>query len=242
MFTFKIKIAKKTVEINALFESTKRFCIDFIVPDSHLSDISVVMTRQYIDEERALNAAGALNPDMFSETYLEILALYRKIVDKLADFGIVMFHGSALALDGEAYIFTAKSGTGKSTHTRLWRERFGERVTMINDDKPLISFCDEVAYVHGTPWNGKHRIGANISAPIKAICILERDAQNHIETVSKYDAFPAIFAQTYRPKNPAILTKIMPLIDKLTSAVRVYRLGCNMDIDAADVAFCGMKN
>ena len=78
-------------------------------------------------------------------------------------------------MDGEAYIFTAVSGTGKSTHAMLWREVFGERVRMINDDKPLIRITPEgKAVVYGTPWDGKHHLSKNSAFPLKAICWLTR--------------------------------------------------------------------
>lgn len=97
------------------------------------------------------------------------------------------FTCSAVALDGQAYLFTAPSGTGKSTHTRLWREVFGERAVMVNDDKPLIQVREDAIYVCGTPWNGKHNLDSNQKVPIKGICLLERGTVNHIETISAAD-------------------------------------------------------
>jgi len=178
---------------------------------------------------------------VFTDAYLETLSLYRRITEKLADFGVILFHGSAIAVDGEAYLFTAKSGTGKSTHTRLWRETFGERAVMVNDDKPLIAIRDNGVTVYGTPWNGKHKLGANISAPLKAICILERSPQNRITECEPMSEFPKILSQTYRMNSPHFMQKTLALLDRLLHSVRVYRLGCNMNIEAATVAYNGMK-
>lgn len=110
----------------------------------------------------------------FSDKYLETLAVYRKIARKLLEFDTLLFHGSVVAVDGTGYLFTAKSGTGKSTHTRLWRQLFGSRAVMANDDKPLLKITDNGVIAYGTPWNGKHRLGSNISIPLRAICILGR--------------------------------------------------------------------
>ena len=77
-------------------------------------------------------------------------------------------------MDGQAVLFTAKSGTGKSTHTKLWRDLFGERAVMVNDDKPLLRILKDGVLVCGTPWDGKHRLSTNCALPLKAICILER--------------------------------------------------------------------
>ena len=93
--------------------------------------------------------------------------LYTKICKRmLSEYDGFFFHSSALELDGEGYLFTALSGTGKSTHTRNWRRLFGDRVTMINDDKPIIRKIDGRFYVCGTPWMGKSNIGCNRMAPV----------------------------------------------------------------------------
>lgn len=89
------------------------------------------------------------------EAYPETLAVYRKIAERLPEYGGFVFHGSAIAVDGQGYIFTAKSGTGKSTHARLWREMLGARAVMVNDDKPIIRVAEGAARVYGTHWDGR---------------------------------------------------------------------------------------
>ena len=152
-----------------------------------------------------------------------------------------LFHGSAVAVDGAAYLFTARSGTGKSTHTRLWREMLGDRAVMVNDDKPLIRLTEDGAVVYGTPWNGKHRLGTNISVPLKAVCILERAKQNTIRAITREEAFPMLIQQSYRPLDPAALAKTLSLVDRLSRTVSLYRLGCNMDPEAAELSYNIMK-
>ncbi len=135
----------------------------------------------------------------FSDAYLETLAVYRKIADHLLSYDTLLFHGSVIAVDGEGYLFTAKSGgTGKSTHTRLWREYFGERAVMVNDDKPLLRITDSGVTAYGTPWDGKHRLSTNIAVPLKGICILTRDTTNHIEPAEPHAVYPLIVQQTNR--------------------------------------------
>jgi hypothetical protein len=178
----------------------------------------------------------------FSDEYLETLALYRKISDNMCDYGVMLFHGSVIAVDGEAFLFTAKSGTGKSTHTRLWRELFGERAVMVNDDKPLIAIKDNgEAFVYGTPWCGKHSLGNNISVPLRSICILERAENNSICRTEPSQVYPLLIQQTYRSSDPIKLMKTLPILDDLLKSVSVYRLGCNMDIEAARVAYTAMS-
>ena len=129
---------------------------------------------------------------MNADAYIETLAVYRKIAEQMPTYDTVLFHSSAVAVDGAAYLFAAKSGTGKSTHARLWRELLGDRAIMINDDKPLLRITDAGATVFGTPWNGKHRLGTNGSAPVRAICVLERGVQNNIERIGPKEAYPIL--------------------------------------------------
>lgn len=243
MVEFNIRLADRVVAVSALYESTREFCFEYLTDAEadfsvcvELSDIMAEDKKS--DEERA---AEGLKPYKYSPTYLETLALYRKISEKMADFDTILFHGSAIMLDGEAYIFTAKSGTGKSTHTRLWREVFGERAVMINDDKPLIAFKEGVPTVYGTPWCGKHGLGKNIFAPVKAICILTRGEQNTIAKIPAPLAMPELFMQTYRFSDGERMKRVLATLDSLINSVGIYRLACNMNPDAALVAYEGMK-
>ena len=169
------------------------------------------------------------------------LAVYRKIADYLLSCDTLLFHGSVIAVDGEGYLFTAKSGTGKSTHTRLWREYFGERAVMVNDDKPLLHITDSGVTAYGTPWDGKHRLSTNIAVPLKGICILTRDTTNHIKQAESHAAYPMIVQQTNRSLSADGMKQTLSLIDRMLTVVPVYRLGCNMNIEAARGAYEGMN-
>ena len=144
---------------------------------------------------------------------------------------------STVAVDGVAYLFTAPCGTGKSTHTRLWRERFGDRAVMVNDDKPIIRLIDGKFYAYGTPWNGKHRLSTDIKVPIKAVCILDRGEENRIEKIAPKDALVKILDQTLRPTEPALLDKELDLIGKFLKSVNLYKLWCNVSLDAAKLSY-----
>ena len=193
-------------------------------------------------EREILLSSDPTNSFLSAPAYLETLTVQRKLTEALIDYDTILFHSSALAMDGQGYLFTALSGTGKSTHSRLWREYFGDRVTMINDDKPFIRIGETESRVYGSPWDGKHHLSTNISVPIKAICILERDTVNHIEPISADDAFAILYQQTYRSKDPAKLVKTIDLLTRMSSQVKLYRLGCNMEPDAARVSYEGMNH
>lgn len=241
---FTIKLAEVPIGVSAIFPTTKRFCCDYITYDS--PTILIDLTEDDIEFERQKikkieDYEGISSTVNYSAAFIEVAALHGRISDNLLNLGIIRFHGSAISLDGECYIFTAKSGTGKSTHTRLWREMFGDRAVMVNDDKPFIKITDTGATVYGTPWNGKHMIGENVSSPLKAICLLGRDSYNHIEPITGSEALPVLLEQTYRRRDQQDLLKVAVLLSKLTKNVKFYRLGCNMDPSAAAVSYEGMK-
>lgn len=147
-----------------------------------------------------------------------------------------------ISVDGIGYLFTAKSGTGKSTHTKYWREYFKDRAVMINDDKPLLAIKENKVYAYGTPWDGKHRLSTNTCVPLKSICILQRGDTNIISKIDKKGAYTMLLQQVNRPVGDvSAMNKTLKLIDALSNCVEFYSLHCTMDITAAKVAYEGMK-
>lgn len=219
--------------MNSLYEAVHKYCAAYI--SEAPADFSVTTTEDDIGYERARSEIPGC-PD----GYLEELAVYRKISEKMPSYDTILFHGSVVAVDGVAYLFTAASGTGKSTHAALWRRLFGERAVMVNDDKPLLHVGDVVT-AYGTPYDGKHKLSNRIAVPLKAICILERADKNSIVPVTKAEAYTMLLQQVYRPNDVFALQKTLELVDKMADRVGLYRLCCNMDIEAARVAYDGMN-
>lgn len=243
MTDFTIALAGKNIAVSAIYETTQRYCGAYLSEGE--PDFSVTVTQADIDFEREKSRredeVEGIPVRQFPDRYLETLAVYRKIADRMLDYDTLLFHGSAISVDGQGYLFTAKSGTGKSTHTRLWRQTFGDRAVMVNDDKPLLRVLDDQVLVCGTPWDGKHRISTNICVPLKGICILNRAQENSIEPVSISRALPLLLQQSYRPADPMAVTKLLSLLDKLSKRTGLYSLGCNMEPEAALTAYNGMK-
>ena len=238
------KLAGQIIGISSLYEEVHIMCSAYRAapgdgaPVFEVSSAEADIHREREKEKRETAFEG-LPVQEYPDSYLETLAVYRKIAEKLPYYGCFLFHGSAVAVNGEGYLFTAKSGTGKSTHTRLWRELFGEAAVMINDDKPLICVRDEKTLVYGTPWDGKHHLSNNVSVPLKAICILQRSEENRIREITKTEALPMMLQQAYRPADAISCSATLQLIDRLN--VRFYRMGCNKDISAARLAWQTMK-
>lgn len=243
MYTRTYRIAEHTIEIISIYEEIHRLCKDYIY--GGVADFTVKIIQSDIDYERKKSAMEdekeGIQIRNFPDSYLETLAVYRKIAEKMLESDVILFHGSVIAVDGIGYLFTAKSGTGKSTHTRLWRNLFGERAVIINDDKPLILVSESDIIVYGTPWDGKHRLSTNTSVPLKALCILERSKENHIEEITAKQAYNMLVQQVHKPNNGDKLIKTLQLVDKLADKVKLYRLGCNMDISAAEISYNAMK-
>ena len=214
---------------------TPKFVID--VANDECNDIRMRLTEHWEKQADPLAVYGRTD----KEAYIEEETFHWTLDKKLSPYGVFQFHGSAICFDGEAYIFTAPSGTGKSTHTRLWRERFGDRAWMINDDMPYLRIFDDCVRAYGTPWNGKHRLGCNGSAPVKAIAYLRRDAENHIEPLPKETAFAVVMKETFRLPDKAWWARMMGQIKTVLDRIPFYKLRCNMEPEAAEIALLGMK-
>ena len=152
-----------------------------------------------------------------------------------------LLHSSAVVVDGKAYLFSAASGTGKSTHTQLWLDHFGDRSYMLNDDKPALRMEDGQWYAYGTPWSGKYDYSTNARVPVAGICFLKRGAENVIRPFGGSAAAFAFLEQTLRPAGMDIRMEIMSLLAKLIENVPIWQLECNMDPEAALVSYRAMS-
>lgn len=242
MHHFIITLAGVPMEIHSLFPSTKKFCQNYLSNESPL--FSITVTWEDIDYERKKAEQQNLivgHPSRtFKDSYLETLAVYRKIANQLLNYDIILFHGAVITMEDQAYLFTAPSGTGKTTHIFLWKQLFRDSVSILNGDKPLLKITPGGIFACGTPWQGKENEGKNDIAPLKAICVLKRGQINQISSLTYHEALPALFQQTYRPDETESVVKTMELIGKLQN-VNFYSLSCNMDLEAAQVAYEGMQ-
>lgn len=243
MAEFQIKIAGCTVAVRAMFDTTREFCRDYLCTGT--PDFTVETTPEDIAFEREKSGREDQLEGQpvrhYSDQYLETLAVQRQIMEGLFEYDCLLFHGSVVAVDGQGYLFTAKSGTGKSTHTHLWREVLGLRAVMVNDDKPVLRFTPDGVLVYGTPWNGKHQLGENICVPLKTICILERGTENRIWEIPAKDALLMLMQQSNRPRRIQMMPKYLDLIDVLARSTAFYRLECNMEPDAARLSYEAMS-
>jgi len=241
MTVFTLSLADTVFRVEALYPGTQSFCRDYLTEEE--PEFTVTITPEDILSEREKSAREdeieGHPVRHYSDPYLETLALYRKLAKVLLKKNAVVFHGSVLAWEGKAYLFTALSGTGKTTHTRLWLKMVpGSYV--LNGDKPLLRATEDGVLACGTPWQGKENYGCNEILPLAAICLLERDSVNHMEAISFRDALTTLIQQVNRPQEPELLLQTLQILNSMNKRVRFYRLGCNMDDEAALVSFRGM--
>lgn len=242
MSGFTILLAGIPLLITPLNEEVQTYFTDYLSNESPLFSVSA--NRENLEFERNQNKRlyGADNPSIsaFPDHYLESLALLRLITRQLLDYQVMLFHGAVVANNGKAYLFTAPSGTGKTTHMRLWLKQLPDAY-VLNGDKPFLKVeTDGAIKACGGPWRGKEELGCNEILPLEAICILERSSENHISPISPKDAIDTLVRQSSIPDGGEAMVKVFRLLDMISWNVRLFRLGCNMDPEAARVSIRAM--
>ena len=175
-----------------------------------------------------------------SNAYVESNLIYRKLAEWLPLNGAFVIHSAVFDVDGTGIALAAHSGTGKTTHMLLWKKLLGDRLKIVNGDKPIVRFFDdepETPYAYGTPWNGKEELGCNMRTTLKHICFIERAQENSCEKMKKKDVVNLIFDQVYMPKDPQAAINTLQLINRLVSCCKLWKIKCNMDIEAAETAY-----
>lgn len=146
-------------------------------------------------------------------------------------------HSSAVKWNEKAFLFSADSGTGKSTHRKMWQQLYGEdAVKVINDDKPALRLFDDKWYVFGTPWCGKDGINKNIKVPLGGICFLERGPENRIRKLTPLEAVPRLINQTVLTEDKDEMNLLLDSLDKLIRKIPIYLLECTPTTDAAKLS------
>ena len=243
MAEFNIKIAGTVAAVTSLFASTKDYCGRYLTEEAPQCHISVTREDLTFEQEALRQEAmeEGIKVRVFTDPFLERTAIQRKLADFLFGQRVLMTHGSTVAVDGKGYLFTAKCGTGKSTHTRLWRQVFSSRAVMVNDDKPFLRITEEGVFACGSPWSGKHGLDTNITVPLQGICILERGKENRIQQITPEEALPMLLHQTHCPLALSEETCFEETVKLLAEKTPLWRMECNMDPNAAEVSHSAMK-
>lgn len=242
---FDVKLADVVFKVKGIYEKELRnFCKDYIFYENELAIEDCA--REYIvniEEDDIKREQGTMEDEksdnVFAPDYLETLALLRKVAEKLPRENKFLMHGAVIEYNHKAYMFTAPSGTGKTTHIRLWHKFLGEKVSIINGDKPFIKVADEIR-VYGSPWAGKEGWQNNTSEKLGGICIIQRGQKNEIKRISPREAAPYLIGQIHFTDNVDGAGKTLEMLDLLLQKVPVYILKCDISKQAFITSYRAM--
>lgn len=224
----KYKIADVVWEINPKYDYSKRLLKDYLTQEEAQEEIIIT--------EEILNKECSIAPD-FSKDVCESTCVFRQISKILLDrYDGVVFHASCIMIGKDVYAFTAPSGTGKSTHSSMWKKAFGEQVEVLNDDKPLLRKIDGRITVYGTPWKGKHDLGKNSKGVLKALCKIERSPVNCVEPMNEKEALLTILNQTLRPNDANNMQNLLNIAECIIKTAKVCKIKCTPTVESAYIA------
>ena len=233
-----MEVAGLATHVQPMFFSTREYCRPYLTerkPEFFVEITGEDLIRQQAALDQEADEEG-LRRRKFTDPFLERTVIQEKIAGQLLERDTLLLHGSTVAVDGQAYLVTAPCGTGKSTHTRLWRELFGERAVMVNDDKAFLQLRPDGVWAYGSPWTGKHGIGANITAPLKGICFLQRGTENQIQKASPEKWLAELCRQCFLPEQ-----QDASLVGQLAQRIPLWEMRCTKEPQAALVAYEAMS-
>ena len=195
----------------------------------------------------AITPVMKVEPDPYDESHVimetpseeekEYICCSAAFCRKIIEYGRFFLHASAIVYEGEAYLF---SGTGKSTHTALWRKQFPESY-ILNDDKPVIQPEKEQITVWGTPFAGKTDLHVNRAIPLKGICFLKQGRENHIQSVEGDRALALLLDNTWRPDNSREMLHLFDMLEQVVARTKIYEMSCTREPEAAQLSYRVMK-
>ncbi|MBO4125952.1 hypothetical protein PFZ59_08525 [Streptococcus suis] len=232
-----IEIAGIRIAIENRYGQMERMSKDYIVEeDGKPVDIQISVSEADID------VFEKLSEEDLPRGAHEVTAILAKLCDELVAYDAFFLHAAVVAVDGQAFAFSARSGTGKSTHIRSWLKEFGDRAQVVNGDKPFCFKRGDALLAAGTPWCGKEGWQTNTQVPLKGICFLERGTENKIRPIEQGEILERLFSQLRLPEDSLKMLKVMELLDWTMNHIPFYILECTPDPEAALVSYQGMTS
>ena len=233
---FTAKIADLTVSISYTHSLIKTMCGEYLTEEAPM--FSIEASKEHAEKLRNYFLGSS---QIFSDAYIESYTLFDTFCTRVIDFDAAVFHAALISFDGQGVALAALSGTGKTTHIRLWKKLFSDRVEIINGDKPLFTLRDGKFFASGMPWCGKENWGCNKTVPLKAVCFIERAEQNSISPLTENrEIMSRLFLHLAMPEEQHLMVKYLEFANKLIKTVPFFLLRCNMDINAAYIAHDGI--
>lgn len=231
--TTKIKVAGCVIEAECIYNYFNLLSDNYRTDEP--ADFHVKISPEDIEEGKESFKAHNTT-EVPADKKIEVFALHKKVCELLLERDVFFMHGAAIAVNGEGFVFTAKSGTGKTTHILKWLRQCPDAI-VVNGDKPFISVSG-LPMVCGTPWAGKEEMQTNTIVPLKAIIMLQRSEDNRFEKISPIEAFPRLLESVYFPDDEGKQKKTLALIQRLNPTVQYWRFYCNnFKEDCFDIAY-----
>jgi hypothetical protein len=232
-----MRCANILIQVNNRYDLIREKCKNYIV---QVDDEAPQIIMEPSDEriQFSIEYTRAFGRELTIEEAEYDAAPY-PVYHQFAYYDAFWLHSVLIEVEGKGYAFTAYPGCGKSTHASLWKKAFGDEVSIINGDNPIVRLEDGVFNAYGTPFCGKEGWQVNKGVKLCGICFLERAVDNRISEVDKALAYARLLRDNYNI-TPETLIAHMELYERLVEQVPVYRLECNMDIEAAYVARRGL--
>ncbi len=230
-----IRVANRNILVHSVYPAIYNLCKSYWTEENAAPDVEIRIDESMIraEAERIRQADG----QNLNAKSAERLLVHRLVSEALLSFDTLLMHGAVVALDGAAYMFTAKSGTGKTTHIQNWLENIGGAY-VVNGDKPFLIVGKDGVLACGSPWAGKENLNTNTAVPLKSIVLLERAEENRMERIPFIQAFPALLQQTHRPDDPEKMRQTLRLLQRMNHAVFFWRFHCNnFKDDCLNVAY-----
>ena len=226
VYYLKVRIAGLNIEVEfknrSDFSSFKPYLFNFDTPDFVVNATDEKVNTLYNILSKDMSNKSIIG-DVLEIAKIEEYAIFEETAKRMLDYQTILMHGAVVSKDGYAYMFTAPSGTGKTTRIKLWKDEYPDSI-IINGDKPFIKITDSSPVACGSPWCGKEGWNTNIMVPLRAIFLLERsDSENYLEELTFEEALPFLLQQIPFPSDIDGIQKMSSLIDSLVKKVKVYR-------------------
>ncbi|MBQ3548028.1 MAG: hypothetical protein IJA44_06110 [Clostridia bacterium] len=228
----KILLADLVIEVDNKYNYIRKLSENYAYEGDRPTDIFISVSEEDLNKERD----DSVNKK-FHNAYLEYICAYRKIANELLKFDAFVMHGTVIEVENKGIMFTALSGTGKTTHMLYWQEMLGDQLKIINGDKPIIRFFDGVPYAYGTPWAGKEGFNTNARTELRDICLIERADVNEVVPLTGFQIVSVFIKQIYHPEDLEARNKTYDLANKLLSYCNLRKIRCTKDISAAKTAY-----
>ncbi len=224
------EIAGLSVDYSCQFDTLKNRSEKYL--SKKTPDIKLSLPFDYFETKRSIFPQT-------SDEILEYMGMGTLFYKELLSFDGFMLHASAVEYKNECYLFSAPSGIGKSTHTKMWLDVF-KGAEIVNDDKPAVRKIDGKYLAFGTPFSGKHDLSKNAGCQIKGVCFIDR-GENQIKKITPQQAITPLFNQTIRPKEQDKMDCLCEIVNDFLENVPCYAMHCDVSEEAVKMAYEMMK-